>query len=179
MPLKTHKPKGVYGRLIVIPHRNAKKQDRVKEILATNDVWKYKSVLLKNKIKLMNKALSTIKPEVCLNNIRAIAQKGNTNARVVGPTRKGILKKYLAMRINKLEKHSDMDDADPEVVEGFVSAMMDHILTGNINDEEKEELFEDDAEKALAKFYGWERVERDPDSTNGDRRKQVNNTCEA
>lgn len=141
---KEKKKRGVYGKLVLVSPK-IKSQEKAKEMLLSKDVWKYKALILKNKLKLIDKTLSALKPVICLNNIKSIDTKNTT---VTGPTRKILLKKYLMKRITKKCKEQDLE-IDPELIEKYVPKLMTEILNSNIDfDSVKIDL-----DKLIGRFY--------------------------
>ena len=68
----------LYGKLFITSTKK-KHVEEYQRTLKSNSIYQFKILYLKNKIKLMDKYLSQLKPIVCLNSIRSIYKKQSEN----------------------------------------------------------------------------------------------------
>jgi hypothetical protein len=125
----------LYGKLFITSNKK-KHVDEYQKVLHSRDYYQYKILLLKNKLRIMDKYLSKLKPIVCLNSIRSIYTKQSENNEYM--TRKRILIKYLERLFDqKLSQHfSGVGESKEEqiinddVKHQVVQALTEHILSG-------------------------------------------------
>ena len=67
-------PQNVYGKLFIVSNK-IKNVEEYQKVIESKNYHQYKILLMKNKIKVMDKYLSQLKPIVCLNSIRSIYKK--------------------------------------------------------------------------------------------------------
>ncbi|CDW76222.1 UNKNOWN [Stylonychia lemnae] len=130
----------VYGKLFIVSNK-IKHVEEYQRVLESKNYHQYKILLMKNKIKVMDKYLSQLKPIVCLNSIRSIYKKQSENNEQL--TRKRILIKYLERLFDqKMHDHfrglNQKDDKiiTEEVRREIIMALAENILSGQLDSED-------------------------------------------
>jgi len=77
-PQKREDPHDIYGRLFIVDNK-IKHVEEYQRVIESKNYHQYKILLMKNKLKVMDKYLSELKPIVILNSIRSIYKKQSEN----------------------------------------------------------------------------------------------------